>query len=82
MCQICETNEHSINDYPTLPSFNHQNFSWKSSNNNAQTSQPLFQAHHNFQNSYGYAPPYVPHPRRNLQEKLHAFIEKQKTINT
>ena len=21
MCQICETNEHATNDYPTLPSF-------------------------------------------------------------
>ena len=29
---------------------NHPNFNWKSDNNNAQTSQPLFQAHHNFQN--------------------------------
>jgi hypothetical protein len=41
-----------------------------------------FQAHHNFQNSHGYAPPYVPPPRRNLEETLHAFIEKQETINT
>ena len=40
------------------------------------------QAHHNFQNSYGYAPPYAPPPRRNLEETLHAFIEKQETINT
>ena len=76
VCQICETNEHSINDCPTLPFFreclheqahalnsfqrpnhnpysqiynpgrrNHLNFSWKS---DAQTSQALFQAHHNF----------------------------------
>jgi hypothetical protein len=76
VCQICETNEHSTNDCPTLPSFreclheqahalnsfqrpnhnpysqthnpgwrNHPNFSWKS---DAQTSQPPFQAHHNF----------------------------------
>jgi hypothetical protein len=76
VCQICETNEHSTNDYPTLPSFkeclheqalalnsfqrpnhypysqmynpgwrNHPNFSWKS---DAQNSQLLFQAHHNF----------------------------------
>jgi hypothetical protein len=82
MCQICETNEHSNNDCPTLPSFNHQNFNWKSGTNNAQTSQPPFQAHHNFQNSHGYAPPYVPSPRRNLEETLHAFIEKQETINT
>eukprot|EP00258_Populus_trichocarpa_P031979 XP_024447998.1 uncharacterized protein LOC112325536 [Populus trichocarpa] len=56
---------------------NHLNFSWKSDNNNAQTSQPPFQAHHNFQNSHGYAPPYA-----NLEETLHAFIEKQETINT
>jgi hypothetical protein len=61
---------------------NHPNFSWKSDNNNAQTSQPPFQAHYNFQNSYGYAPPYAPPSRRNLEETLHAFIEKQETINT
>jgi hypothetical protein len=82
ICQICETNEHSTNDCPTLPSFNHPNLSWKNGNNNAQTSQPPFQAHHNFQNSHGYAPPYVPPPRRNLEETLHAFIEKHETINT
>jgi hypothetical protein len=35
---------------------NYPNFSWKSGNNNAQTSQPPFQAPHNFQNSHGYAP--------------------------
>ena len=76
VCQICETNEHSTNDCPTLPSFkeclheqayalnsfqrlnhklysqtynpgwrNHPNLNWKS---DAQTSQPPFQAHHNF----------------------------------
>ena len=61
---------------------NDPNFSWKSDNNNAQTSQPPFQAHHNFQNSHGYAPPYAPPSRRNLEETLHAFIEKQETINT
>ena len=61
---------------------NHPNFSWKSDNNNAQTSQPPFQAHHNFQNSHGYAPPYAPPLRRNLVETLHVFIEKQETINT
>jgi len=61
---------------------NHPNFSWKSDNNNAQTSQPPFQAHHNFKNSHGYAPPYAPPPRRNLEETLLAFIEKQETINT
>jgi len=69
VCQICETNEHSTNNCPTLPSFkeslheqanalnsfqmpnqnpysqtynpgwrNHPNFSWKSGNNNVQTS--------------------------------------------
>jgi hypothetical protein len=112
-CQICETNEHSTNNCPTLPSFkeclyeqahalnifqrpnhnlhsqtynlgwrNHLNFSWKSDNNNTQTSQPPFQAHHNFQNSHGYVTPYAPPPRRSLEETLHAFIEKQKTINT
>ena len=57
---------------------NHLNFSWKSDNNNAQTSQPPFQAHRNFQNSHGYALP----PRRNLEETLHSFIKKQETINT
>jgi len=113
VCQICETNEHSTNDCPTLPSFrecllqqanalnsfqrpshnsysqtynpgwrDHPNFSLKSDNNNAQTSQPPFQAYHNFQNSHGYTPPYVPPSRRNLEETLHAFNEKQKTINT
>jgi hypothetical protein len=82
VCQICETNEHSTNDCPTLPSFNHLNFSWKSGNNNAQTSQPPFQVHHNFQSSHGYASPYVPPPGRNLEDTLHAFIEKQETINT
>jgi hypothetical protein len=61
---------------------NHPNFNWKSDNNNAQTSPPPFQAHHNFQNSHGYTPPYAPSPRRNLEETLHAFIEKQETINT
>jgi hypothetical protein len=55
---------------------NHPNFNWKSGNNNVQTSQPPFQAHHNFQNSHGYAPSYAPPPRRNLEETLHAFIEK------
>jgi hypothetical protein len=61
---------------------NHPNFKWKSDNNNAQTSQPSFQAHHNFKNSHGYAPSYAPPPRRNLEETLHAFIEKQESINT
>jgi len=55
---------------------------WKSGNNNAQTSQPPFQAHHTSQNSHGYAPPYAPPPIRNFEETLHAFIEKQETINT
>jgi len=113
VCQICETNEHTTNDRPTLPFFkeclheqahvlnsfqrsshnpysqtynpswrNHPNFSWKSGNNNPQTSQPPFQTPHNFQNSHGYAPPYAPPPRRNLEETLHAFIEKQETINS
>jgi hypothetical protein len=57
-------------------------FQLESGNNNAQTSQPSFQTHHNFQNSQGYAPPYAPPPRRNIEETLHAFIEKQETINT
>jgi hypothetical protein len=58
---------------------NHPNFSWKS---DAQTSQSLFQAQHNFKNSHGYAPSYASPPRRNLEETLHAFMEKQETINT
>jgi hypothetical protein len=61
---------------------NHPNFTWKSDNNNAQTTQPQFQTHHNFQNLHGYAPFYAPPPRKNLEETLHAFIEKQETINT
>ena len=61
---------------------NNPNFSWKSGNNNAQTSQPPFQAHYNFQNSHGFVPPYASPPRRNVEETLHAFIKKQKTINT
>ena len=60
----------------------HPNFSQKSGNNNAQTLQPLFQAYHNFQNSHGFVPLHAPPPRRNLEETLHAFIEKQDTINT
>ena len=43
---------------------------------------PKIKTHHNFQNSHGYAPPYAPPPRRNLEETLHAFIEKKKTIST
>jgi len=82
VCQIFETNEHSTNDCPTFPSFNHPNFSWKSGNNNAQTSQPPFQAHHNFQSSHRYASPYVPPSGRNLEDTLYAFIEQQETINT
>jgi len=108
VCQICETNDHSTNDCPTLPAFkeclheqanalnsfqkpnpnpysqtynsgwrNHPNFSWK---NNAQMSQPPFQANHNFQNSQAYAP-YVPPPRKNIEETLHVFMEKQESIN-
>jgi hypothetical protein len=61
---------------------NHPNFNWKSDNNIAETSQPPFQAHHNFQNSHGYAPLYTPPFRRNIKETLHASIEKQETINT
>jgi len=56
-------------------------FQLESGKNNAQTSQPPFKAHHNFQNSHGYALPYTP-PRRNIEDTLHAFIEKQETINT
>jgi len=115
MCQICETNEHSTNDCPTLPSFkeclyeqahalnsfqrlnhnpylqtynhgwrNNPNFSWKSDNNNAQTSQPPLQAHHNFQNSHGYALAYAPPPRRNLEEtlRMHSLkSRRQSTLN-
>ncbi|KAI9186935.1 hypothetical protein LWI28_022453 [Acer negundo] len=48
--------------------------------NYAQSSQPPPQTHQNFQNSQGYAP-YVPPPRKNLEETLHSFIEKQESIN-
>jgi hypothetical protein len=50
---------HALNSFqrpnhnPHSPTYNpgwrnHPNFSWKSGNNNAQTSQPPFQAHHTF----------------------------------
>ena len=29
-----------------------------------------------------FSPPYAPPSRRNLEETLHAFMEKQETINT
>ncbi|KAK0588942.1 hypothetical protein LWI29_007515 [Acer saccharum] len=38
------------------------------------------ETHQNFQNSQGYAPN-VPSPRKNLEETLHSFIEKQESIN-
>jgi len=68
-------NPYSQTDNPNWR--DHPNFSWKSSNNNVQTSQPPFQAHHNFQNFYGYAPHYVSPPKRNLEETLHGFIVDQ-----
>ena len=37
---------------------------------------------HRFQNSHRYAPHYAPSSRRNLEETLHSFIEKQEIINT
>ena len=78
-----QRSNHNLYSQTYNPSWrNHLNFSWKSGNSNAQTSQPLFQAHHNFQNSHGHAPYYAPPPRRNLKKTLHAFIEKQETINT
>jgi hypothetical protein len=53
---------------------NHPNFSWKSGNNNSQTS------HHNFQNSHGYAPPYAPPPRRNLEEHcMHSLKSRRQS---
>jgi len=59
---------------------NHPNFSWRN-DTQAQASQPPFQPHQNFQNHQGYAP-YVPPPRKNLEETLHTFIEKQESVNS
>ena len=56
---------------------NHPNFSWKNENF-AQSSQPPFQNQQNFQNYT----PYVPPPRKNLEDTLHTFISKQESINT
>ncbi|XP_073277647.1 uncharacterized protein [Primulina huaijiensis] len=56
---------------------NHPNFSWRN-DNAAQFSQPHFQNQQNFQN---YAP-YVPPPKRNLEDILNSFIAKQESINT
>ncbi|XP_073024280.1 uncharacterized protein [Primulina eburnea] len=56
---------------------NHPNFSWRN-DNAAQFSQPHFQNQQNFQN---YAP-YVPPPKRNLEDTLNSFIAKQESINT
>src|SRR5215813_8543042 len=58
---------------------NHPNFSWRN-DNQSQPSQQHSQPHQNFQNSQNYAP-YVPSPRKTLEDSLHAFIEKQETIN-
>ncbi|PON56809.1 hypothetical protein PanWU01x14_178520, partial [Parasponia andersonii] len=111
VCHICETNNHSTNDYPTSPYFkeclheqanvlntfkrpnpnpysqiyspgwrNHPNFSWRN-DNHAQSSQPSFHAQQNVQNPQGYAP-YIPPSRKNFEETLHSFIEKQESINT
>ena len=46
---------------------NHPNFSWRN-NNTAQPSHQPFQGNQNFQNQ-GYAP-YVPPPRRSLEDIL------------
>ncbi|XP_073038065.1 uncharacterized protein [Primulina eburnea] len=56
---------------------NHPNFSWRN-DNAAQFPQPHFQNQQNFQN---YAP-YVPPPKRNLEDTLNSFIAKQESINT
>ncbi|XP_073061768.1 uncharacterized protein [Primulina eburnea] len=56
---------------------NHPNFSWRN-DNAAQFLQPHFQNQQNFQN---YAP-YVPPPKRNLEDTLNSFIAKQESINT
>ncbi|XP_052309076.1 uncharacterized protein LOC127905348 isoform X2 [Populus trichocarpa] len=69
VCQICETNEHSTNDCPTLPSFK-------------ECLHEQANALNSFQSSHGYASPCVPPPGRNLEDTLYAFIEKQETINT
>ncbi|PON38685.1 hypothetical protein PanWU01x14_310830, partial [Parasponia andersonii] len=59
---------------------NHPNFSWRN-DNHLQSSQPPFHAQQNFQNPQGYAL-YIPLPRKNFEETLHSFIEKQESINT
>ncbi|XP_073302650.1 uncharacterized protein [Primulina huaijiensis] len=55
---------------------NHPNFSWRN-DNNAQPSQQYFQ---NNQNHQGYIP-YVTPPRKNFEDVIHAFIQKQESIN-
>ncbi|XP_073129138.1 uncharacterized protein, partial [Henckelia pumila] len=55
---------------------NHPNFSWRN-DNNAQPSQQPFQ---NNQNHQGYAP-YIPPPRKNFEDEIHAYIQKQESIN-
>ena len=62
------------------------NFSWRNhpnlscrNDNHAQPSQPT-PPRQNFQNPKSY-PPYVPLPRKNLEDTLRLFIEKQESIN-
>jgi len=72
VCQICEINEHSTTDCPTLPSFK------KCLHEQAHALNSFQRPNHNPFSQTSYAPP----PRRNLKETLHAFIEKQETNNT
>ena len=57
---------------------NYSNFSWRN-DNHTQPSQSVPPCQ-NFQNSQSY-PPYVPPPRKTLEDTLHSFIEKQELIN-
>lgn len=52
---------------------NHPNFSWRNDNNAQPSQQP-------FQNNQGYVP-YIPPPRKNFEDEIHAFVQKQESIN-
>ena len=57
---------------------NHPNFSWR--NENQAQPPPQQPPQQNYQHSHNYVP-YVPPPRRNFEDTMHAFIEKQESIN-
>ena len=56
---------------------NHPNFGWRNESQ-GQSSQPPFQTHQNFQNSFDHAS----HSRKDLGETLHSFIAKQESFNS